>query len=79
MSRNLGAVPTPRRLRTISDPQLVVACRRLAKDQVIWKLKNGGTDSPTAYLYREALAEAARRKLTIHPPELVDGHPPEGG
>jgi hypothetical protein len=61
----------------MSDPQLVVACRRLAKDQVIWKLKNGGTDSPTAYLYREALAEASRRKLTIHPPELVDDHPSE--
>lgn len=59
----------------MSNPQLVASIRRLAKDQVIWKLKNGGTDSLTAYLYREALAEAARRKLTIHPPELVDDRP----
>lgn len=79
MSRNLGAVPTPRRIRTMSNPQLVASIRRLSKDQVIWKLKNNGNDSPTAYLYREALAEAARRNLTINPPELVDGHPPEGG
>lgn len=76
MAKNLGAIPTPRRIRTLSNPQLVAAIRRFAKDQVVYKLQNAGQESPIANLYREAMAEAARRQLTIKPPELVD-EPPE--
>lgn len=69
MSKNLGAIPSGRRISSLSSPQLVQVIRRLTADAVVYKLKNDGRESPRGPLLRAAMDEADRRNITIQHPE----------
>lgn len=79
MNRNIASVPGSRKIHNMSNPQLVACIRRLSREQVVYKLKNDGRDSPTAHLLRAAIAEAKRRHLIINHPEHIDDPAPSEG
>lgn len=57
-------------LASLSNPELVRIIRKFTKDHAVWKLTHMGQNLPIDPLFRAAMDEAIRRKITIERPEL---------
>ena len=68
--KTLASPPKVRKVKTMSNPELVRTVRKLTKDHAVWKLTHMGQEPPTGPLLRAAMDEALRRKITIEHPEL---------